>query len=113
MSKIGENIRMLKNVGVHIKVSDFKKSLAFYTALGFKKVFEYGPDKTVKEAYNGTVFEIGGTKLEIADGHRAVKPEVFAPPMPNSKISSLCSYLVCHGTSNKKLLAQVEIESLT
>jgi uncharacterized glyoxalase superfamily protein PhnB len=32
-------------------------------------------------------FLVGDTKLEIADGHRAVKPEVFARPMVDSKVS--------------------------
>jgi len=78
---------MIKGVGIHIKVKNFKKSLAFYEALGFKKVFEYGPDKAVKESYFGTTFEVAGTKLEIAAGHRAVKPEVFSSRMANSKVS--------------------------
>lgn len=78
---------MIKSIGVHIKTASFTKSFAFYEVLGFKKVFEYGPDKKVKEDYNGAVFEHGGCKLEIADGHRAVKPEVFKESVPSSKIS--------------------------
>lgn len=78
---------MIKQIGTHIKVNNFEKSLNFYTTLGFSKVFEYGPNKDVKEAYNGVVFESGGCKLEIADGHRAVKPEVFKQKIENSKIS--------------------------
>jgi len=78
---------IIKNIGTHLKVTDFNKSLRFYEALGFKKVFEYGRDKKVKEDYNGTVFEHGGCKLEIADGHRAVKPEVFKQPITSSKVS--------------------------
>ena len=78
---------MIKSIGTHIKVKDFQKSLQFYEALGFQKVFEYGPDKTVKEAYSGTVFAIGDSKLEIANGHRAVKNEIFDKPMLDSKIS--------------------------
>ncbi len=78
---------MIKGVGTHIKVSNFKKSLDFYEALGFKKVFEYGPGKKVKEGFHGAVFEHGGCKLEIADGHRAVKPQVFKEKVKSSKIS--------------------------
>ena len=78
---------MIKAIGTHIKVSDFAKSLAFYKALGFKKVFEYGPDKEVKEAYNGVDFEHNDCVLEIADGHRGVKPEVFNQMVTSSKIS--------------------------
>lgn len=78
---------MINGIGTHIKVKDFQKSLNFYKSLGFEKVFEYGPDKEVKEDYNGTVFEHGGCKLEIADGHRAVKPQVFSETINSSKIS--------------------------
>lgn len=78
---------MIKAIGTHIKVNNFEKSLKFYTSLGFTKVFEYGPTKQVKEDYSGAVFEHGGGKIEIADGHRAVKPEVFKQVVPSSKIS--------------------------
>lgn len=78
---------MIKTIGAHLKVANFQKSLKFYQALGFKKVFEYGPKKKVKEIYNGAVFEHGGTKLEIAEGHRAVKPEVFLQPITSAKVS--------------------------
>lgn len=78
---------MIATIGTHIKVKDFDKSLRFYETLGFQKVFEYGPDKNVKEAYNGTVFAAGGCKLEIADGHRAVKKGVFGGTVIDSKIS--------------------------
>lgn len=78
---------MITGIGTHIKVADFAKSAAFYKALGFKKVFEYGPDKKVREAYRGATFTHGGAKLEIADGHRAVKPAVFRERVQSSKIS--------------------------
>ena len=68
---------MINAIGTHIKVKSIKKSETFYTNLGFKKIFEYGPDKSVKEDYNGIVFEHGGSKLEIADGHRAVNNKTF------------------------------------
>lgn len=77
----------LQSIGVHIKVRDFAASKNFYEALGFKSVFAYGPDQAVKEDYQGIVFQVGDTKLEIADGHRAVKPEVFERSMQDSKIS--------------------------
>ena len=78
---------MLKTIGTHIKVKDFAKSLKFYEGFGFEKIFEYGPDKEVKEAYSGATFACGTAKLEIADGHRAVKPEVFQESVRSSKIS--------------------------
>lgn len=78
---------MIKGIGIHIKVSDFAKSVKFYKDLGFVEVFGYGQDRDVKEDYNGVVFEVGGAKLEIADGHRAVKPEVFKERIGSSKIS--------------------------
>lgn len=77
----------IKTIGVHIKVANFQKSLKFYQALGFKKVFEYGRKKKIKEDYNGVVFEHGGCKLEIAEGHRAVNPAVFQQPITSSKVS--------------------------
>lgn len=72
---------------MHIKVADFEKSKLFYTQLGFKKVFEYGPGTSIPEDYSGIVFEHGGCKLELADGHRAVKKEVFTEKLRSSKIS--------------------------
>lgn len=89
---------MIKSIGVHIKVADFAKSKAFYEVLGFKKIFEYGPDKTFEkdaagnlisatESYSGITFGYNGALLEIADGHRAVKPDVFKEPITSSKIS--------------------------
>lgn len=78
---------MLNSIGIHIKVKDFKDSYAFYTALGFKTVFEYGQNKAVVEDYSGAVFELNGAKIEIADGHRAVKAHVFKERISSSKIS--------------------------
>lgn len=78
---------MITGIGTHIKVADFPKSKAFYLALGFKPVFEYGPGTPVPEDYSGITFEHGGCKLEIASGHRAVKPEVFNERVASSKIS--------------------------
>jgi catechol 2,3-dioxygenase-like lactoylglutathione lyase family enzyme len=78
---------MITGIGTHIKVSNFKQSQTFYEALGFTKVFEYGPGTSVPEAYHGITFMQGGCKLEIADGHRAVKPNVFKERVSSSKIS--------------------------
>ena len=77
----------ISSVGTHIKVADFAKSVRFYESMGFKKVFEYGPDKKVKEDYSGAVYEQGGCKLEIADGHRAVKTKVFKEKISSPKVS--------------------------
>ncbi len=78
---------MFKSIGTHIKVKDFAKSKTFYLGLGFTPIFEYGPDQKVKEDYNGITFALGAGKLEIADGHRAVKPEVFKELIKSSKMS--------------------------
>lgn len=78
---------MINNIGVHIKTADFVKSVKFYKSLGFNEIFAYGPEKDVKEDYNGMIFEAGGAKLEIADGHRAVKAGIFKEKVTSSKIS--------------------------
>lgn len=87
---------MIKSIGVHIKARDFIKSKEFYTGFGFEKVFEYGPDQEVKEGYRGATFALGSAKIEVADGHRAVKSEVFEEVVGSSKISLM-----------------IEVESLT
>lgn len=78
---------MIKSIGVHIKARDFIKSKEFYVGFGFEKVFEYGPDQEVKEDYRGVTFALGSAKIEVADGHRAVKPETFKESVESSKIS--------------------------
>lgn len=78
---------MIKSIGVHIKARDFVKSKEFYVGFGFEKVFEYGPDQEVQEDYRGATFALGSAKIEVADGHRAVKPEVFNETIVSSKIS--------------------------
>lgn len=77
----------MSGFGVHIKVKNFKKSHDFYKALGFKKTFEYGPTLAVKEQYQGAVFAWRNATIEIADGHRAVKPEIFQETILSSKVS--------------------------
>ena len=76
---------MINTIGVHIKAKDFAKSRAFYEGFGFPVVFEYGPNKEVKEDYSGVTFAVGAAKLEIADGHRAVKPETFKEVVTSMK----------------------------
>ena len=78
---------MFKTIGTHIKARDFAKSRAFYEGFGFPVIFEYGPNKQVKEDYSGVVFGVGNAKIEVADGHRAVKPEVFRETISSSKMS--------------------------
>jgi len=78
---------MIKSIGTHIKARGYAKSRAFYEGFGFPVIFEYGPDKEVKEEYSGVTFAVGVAKLEIADGHRAVLPETFAETVNSSKIS--------------------------
>jgi len=78
---------MIKSIGTHIKARDYAKSRAFYEGFGFPVIFEYGPEKQVKEEYSGVTFAVGAAKLEIADGHRAVLPETFAETVNSSKIS--------------------------
>lgn len=78
---------MINSIGTHIKAADFQKSKTFYLSLGFKPIFEYGPDCQVQEDYSGIVFEAGGGVLEIANGHRAVKTATFKERVHSSKIS--------------------------
>lgn len=82
-----KGIFMIKSIGTHIKAKDYKVSRAFYEGFGFPVIFEYGPDKEVKEEYSGVTFAVGAAKLEIADGHIAVKPETFKEPVESSKVS--------------------------
>jgi catechol 2,3-dioxygenase-like lactoylglutathione lyase family enzyme len=74
-------------VGINLKVKDFKKSQAFYDAFGFKKLFEFGPDLEERSKFRGMFYEVGNTLFEISEGHMAVKPEVFAAQIQNSKVS--------------------------
>ncbi len=84
-------------MGIHVKCQSIEKSLAFYRVLGFTPVFAYGSAEftqqftcpTAPESYSGVTFEIGGGLFEIADGHIAVKPEVFKVHIDSSKISAM------------------------
>jgi len=89
----------MSGFGVHIKVRNFKKSYDFYKALGFKRTFEYGPTFLVKEQYQGAVFTWRDVTIEIADGHRAVKREIFQETILSSKVS-----LMIHVDSISQLL---------
>jgi catechol 2,3-dioxygenase-like lactoylglutathione lyase family enzyme len=89
-----EHMNIIKKCGIHLKVSDFAKSRAFYEALGFQPNFEYGPGleltkRTAPENYRGVTFAIDDDTafFEIADGHLAVKPEVFKEHISSSKVS--------------------------
>ncbi|GAB4160203.1 MAG: hypothetical protein Fur003_3870 [Candidatus Dojkabacteria bacterium] len=83
-------------LGVHLKVKSISNSLNFYKAFEFEPIFAYGSDsflsqfkniKTVSENYNGVDFKIGDALLELAEGHLAVKPEVFKEEINSSKVS--------------------------
>lgn len=87
--------------GAHIKVVDFDKSRNFYESLGFKSIFAYGDEafrKTLPkgvpsapEKYRGMTFGIGeSAKLEIAEGHIAIKDkQVFSEKIEGPKISAM------------------------
>ena len=102
-------------MGVHIKCKSIENSLAFYSKLGFNPVFAYGSDEftkqltcpSAKENYCGVTFEIGGGLFEIADGHVAVKPEVFLKTIESSKVSAMFDI-----TSVDELVSYCEKESI-
>ena len=88
--------------GVHLKVRSISASRAFdQDYLGLTPVFADG-DKdfvktfseevtTVPEAYSGVTYEIpGGAKIEIADGHIAVKDaDIFSAAITSPKVSAM------------------------
>lgn len=88
-----------QQLGLHLKVSNIYKSYDFYNKLGMIEVFAYGNEKflstvrpnipSAKEKYNGVRFDIGNGVIEIADGHVAVKPEVFKRKISSSKVSAM------------------------
>lgn len=91
----------ITGLGTHIKVSNMAKSREFYESLGFKPVFAYGDEKfraslpkdlpSAPEKYRGMTFQIGeNAKLEIADGHIAVKDKgAFSEVIKSPKISAM------------------------
>lgn len=100
---------MINAIGTHIKVANFNTSLVFYKALGFKQVFRYGPGQPVEETYNGVIFEHDGCKLEIADGHKAVKPSVFQEKISSSKISLMINVSSLRYIQTRARKAKIEI----
>ncbi|HSX05621.1 MAG TPA: VOC family protein [Candidatus Saccharimonadales bacterium] len=87
-------------IGVHLKVKDIQKSRAFYESLGFTPAFGYGSEEFRKtlpegcgsapEKYQGVTYRlVDGAELEIADGHIAAKPTVFAEEITSGKISAM------------------------
>ncbi|HVX92904.1 MAG TPA: VOC family protein [Candidatus Dojkabacteria bacterium] len=96
------NNKIVNKFGIHLKVRDIYKSYSFYSVFNLPSVFCYGDLDWIKtiqktnpsignalEKYNGVTFDIQGALFEIADGHVAVKPEVFKENIPNSKVSAM------------------------
>ncbi len=92
----------MNKFGIHIKVKDIQKSYAFYKAFNLRPLFAYGNTKwqeqikkdfpntpTVDEKYEGVTLDINGALLEIANGHVAVKQEVFNQNIASSKVSAM------------------------
>lgn len=77
----------LTHLGVNLKVRDFDASRAFYDAFGFRRLFAFGPESDEQSPFRGQFYQVGDTLFEISEGHMAVKPEVFAAPVPDSKVS--------------------------
>lgn len=84
--------------GIHLKCSNLRESIKFYSTFNLKPIFAYGSKKhltqfksipTAPEKYDGVVFKIGESTLELANGHIAVKPETFKCPISNSKVSAM------------------------
>ena len=87
-------------LGIHLKVKDITVSRAFYEGLGLVPVFGYGDDAfratlpegcgSAPERYHGVTYQLSDTsQLEIADGHIAVRPEVFQESIPSPKVSAM------------------------
>lgn len=87
-------------MGIHIKAKDIQVSRRFYESLGFSPVFGYGDDDfraslpdgcgSAPERYRGLSYKLcDGCELEIAEGHIAVKQEVFSETIPSPKVSGM------------------------
>jgi hypothetical protein len=87
-------------IGIHIKVADIHASRKFYEDVGFVPVFGYGDDEfraslpdgceSAPEDYRGVTYRLtDNAELEVADGHRAVKAEVFSEVITTPKISGM------------------------
>ncbi len=87
-------------LGIHIKVKDIMSSRKFYEGLGFTPVFGYGDDDyratlpegcpSAPEKYRGVTYKLSDDiEFEIADGHIAVKNEVFGEQIMTPKVSGM------------------------
>jgi len=94
--------KIVTGMGVHIKVRSIAESRRFYEDfLELTPVFAYGDEEFLKtvpsgvptspERYLGITYEIpGGAKIEIAEGHIAVKDcDVFANKIESPKVSAM------------------------
>lgn len=90
----------VQGLGVHLKVKDIAVSRRWYESLGFVPVFGYGDDEfratlpegcpSVSERFRSVTYGIGASaKIEIADGHVAVKDSVFAEKITSPKVSAM------------------------
>lgn len=92
---------MVTRIGIHLKVKDIDKSYIFYKAFGFTPIFAYGREYWIQkvltdfpgtpnasEKYEGITFEVNNALFEVANGHIAVKPEVFQQEIHTSKVSA-------------------------
>lgn len=93
---------MVTKFGIHLKVKDIYKSFDFYSSFKLKPVFAYGRKEWINmlsklypelphavEKYEGVTFEINNALFEIANGHVAVKNEVFKQDITSSKVSAM------------------------
>lgn len=92
---------LVTGLGIHIKVASIDASRAFYeNILELKPIFAYGDTEflttvpsgvpTAPEKYRGVTYEVGGARLEIADGHIAVSDEfVFSNRVDSPKVSAM------------------------
>jgi hypothetical protein len=87
-------------LGIHIKVKDIVKTREFYESIGFSPVFGYGDDEfratlpegcpSAPERYRGVTYKLSDDiEFEVADGHIAVKPEVFKEEIGSPKVSGM------------------------
>ena len=85
--------------GIHLKVTDARKSRRFYESLGLVPVFGFGDADFLStlpegcdsspEQYPGVIYRIADTEYEIAEGHPAVKQEVFRERISSPKVSAM------------------------
>lgn len=93
---------LVTGLGVHLKVASVAESRNFYEEfLELSPVFAYGSEEflatipqgvpTAPERYQGVTYEVpGGAKIEIADGHIAVRDsDVFRDRIVSPKVSAM------------------------